>query len=187
MLKKWNTCWRNGGCWLNKNVIHVSLIDKLFDKKIWYRHFLIKKWKILTSFMAEQRANEWAGKARGILKLSEVFRWVSSGKCSLEMKICRGAPWRKDPHPYSWRMAIVNITDVRDISKQISEPDKIHNIFDLDPVLLKYSFAFFTCSGMKVWKLTDSGQNTVLLLEKSRVFFEMNSQYWNIISVLVIL
>ena len=108
--------------------------------------------------MAEQRANEWAGKARGILKLSEVFRWVSGGKCSLEMKICRGSPWRKDPHPYSWRMAVVSITDVHDISKQISEPDKIHNILDLDPVLLKYSFAFFTCSGMKVWKFTDSGR-----------------------------
>lgn len=137
--------------------------------------------------MAEQRANEWAGKARGILKLSKVFRWVSSSKCSLEMKRCIGAPWRKGPHPYSWRMAIVNITDVCDISKQISEPGKIHNIFDLDPVFLKYSFAFFTCSGMKVWKLTDWGQNTILLPEESKVLFEMNSQYWNIISVLVIL
>lgn len=74
-------------------------------------------------------------------------------------------------------MVIVNITDVCDISKQISEPDKIHNIFDVDPVLLKYSFAFFTRSGMKVWKLTDFGQNTVLLLEESKVLFEKNSQY----------
>ena len=137
--------------------------------------------------MAEQRANEWAGKARGILKLSEVFGWVSSSKYSLEMKRCISTSWRNNPHPYSWRMVIVNITDVCDISKQISEPDKIHNIFDLDPVLLKYSFVFFTCSGMKVWKLTDSGQNIVLLLEESKVLFEKNSQYWNIISVLVIL